>query len=336
MHSLLRLHAVAVGIGVAAIAVLITSCGEGDTLTVYSGRSENLVSPIIRQFEDATGIDVRVKYGETPKLAITLLEEGANSPTDLFFAQDPSGLGAVEQMLSPLPDSILARVPEWARSPNGTWVGISGRARTLVYSTEALTETDLPDDIWDLTEPQWKGRIGWAPRNASFQTMVTAMRVLWGEERARQWLEGMLSNDPKEFEKNTPQVVAAAAGEIDVGLVNHYYLHRFLATEGESYPARNYHVRAGGPGAIVMVAGAGILTTADNQEGAEQFLEFMLSQAGQQYFASQTHEYPLVEGVVVSRELVPLEEINQPAIALADLADLEGTVRLLRETGVIP
>ena len=336
MHPLLRFHTVSVGVTVATITVLIAACGGGDSLTVYSGRSENLVAPIIRQFEDATGIDVRVKYGETPKLAITLLEEGDNSPADLFFAQDPGGLGAVEEMLSALPDSVLARVPEWARSPNGTWVGVSGRARTLVYNTETLTEADLPDDIRDLTEPQWKGRIGWAPRNASFQTMVTAMRVLWGEAGARQWLEGMLANDTKDFEKNTPQVVATAAGEIGVGLVNHYYLHRFLATEGESFQARNYHVRAGGPGALVMVAGAGILATANNREDAERFLEFMLSQVGQQYFATQTHEYPLVEGVAVSRELVPLEEINQPSIALADLADLEGTERLLRETGVIP
>ncbi len=333
------------GAALALLAVLTVlaaaACGNGSdngggSLTVYSGRSETLVNPIIQQFSQATGIDVAVNYAGTPQLAAVLLEEGSRSPADLFFAQDPGGLGAVEPMLTPLPENILGLVPEWARSPGDKWVGISGRARTVVYNTERLTEADLPDDIFDFVDPKWKGRIGWAPSNASFQTMVTAMRTLWGEDKTRQWLEGMRANDPKVYPKNTPQVVAAASGEIDVGLVNHYYLFRFLAEEGESFPARNYHPRAGGPGATVMVAGAGILETSKNKEAAERFLEFMLSKVGQQYFASQTYEYPLVEGVNTPRVLVPLSEINRPGISLKDLTDLEGTQALLRDIGVLP
>ena len=265
-------------------------------LTLYVGRSESLVGPIIEQFRDATGINVQVKYAGTSELAATLLEEGSRSPADVFFAQDPGGLGAVEEMFVSVPDSTLELVPDWARSPDGKWVGISGRARTVVYNPETMTEADLPDDIWDFVDPEWKGRIGWAPTNASFQTMVTAMRVLWGEDKTREWLEGVQANDPTMYPKNTPQVAAVAAGEIDVGLVNHYYLFRFLAEEGDSFPARNYHPRAGGPGAVVMVAGAGILSSGENRENAERFLEFMLSQVAQQYFAGQTFEYPLVEG----------------------------------------
>ena len=306
------------------------------SLTIYSGRGENLVDPIIQQFSSVTGIKVAVKYASTTELAATLQEEGDRTPADVFFAQDPGGLGAVEDMLVRLPDSIVGRVPEWARSPEGKWVGLSGRARTIVYGTGKLTEADLPDDIWDFVDSQWKGRIGWAPTNASFQTMVSAMRVLWGEEKTRQWLEGIQANDPTIYPKNTPQVAAAAAGEIDVGFVNHYYLFRFLAEEGDSFPARNYHPRAGGPGAVVMVAGAGILSASENRENGERFLEFMLSQVAQQFFASQTFEYPLVDGVKTSRVLVPLSEISQPNVALKDLTDLKGTVRLLRETGVLP
>ena len=174
------------------------------------------------------------------------------------------------------------------------------------------------------------------PTNASFQTMVTAMRVLWGEDKTLQWLEGMQANEPKFYPKNTPQVAAVAAGEIDVGLVNHYYLFRFLAEEGESFPARNYHARAGGPGATIMVAGAGILNTSRNKEEAEKFLEFMLSKVGQQYFAGQTYEYPLVEGINTPRILVPLSEINKPSIPLEKLADIKGTQALLRDTGILP
>ena len=319
-------------------AAVAAACGDGsdESLTIYSGRSQTLVDPVIQQFAEATGIRVSVKYASTPQLAATLLEEGGNTPADIFFAQDPGGLGAVVDILSTLPDTILNRVPDWARSPAGKWVGISGRARTVVYNTDRLTEADLPNDIFDFIDPKWKGRIGWAPGNASFQTMVTAMRALWGEDKTRRWLEGVQANDPGVYPKNTPIVAAAASGEIDVGFVNHYYLFRFLAEEGESFPARNYHPRAGGPGATIMVAGAGILEASKNKDPARKFLEFMLSTVGQQYFAGQTFEYPLVEEVNTPHVLVPLSEINQPSIPLADLTGLRSTQALLRTAGVIP
>ena len=305
-------------------------------LVVYSGRSETLVDNIIRQFGEATGIEVEVRYANTGQLAATLLEEGANSPADLFFAQDPGGLGAVEGMLADLPSEVLEQVPEWARSPNGKWVGISGRARTVVYNSEKLTEADLPDEMFGFTDPAWKDRIGWAPTNASFQTMVTAMRSEWGEARTREWLESIQANNPKVYPKNTPQVAAAASGEIDVGFVNHYYLFRFLAEEGEDFPARNYHPRAGGPGSIVMVSGAGILSSAENEVNAERFLRFMLSPVAQQYFAAQTFEYPLVEGIRTQHVLVALDDIVKPALTAGDLTDLAGTQALLQDTGVLP
>ncbi len=307
------------------------------SLVVYSGRSESLVGPIIEQFREVTGIDVSTKYGGTGAIAATILEEGSNSPADVFFAQDPGGLGAVAQagMFSSLPSDVTGLVPDWAQSPAGLWIGISGRARTLVYNTDSLSEDDLPASIFDLTDPKWKGRLGWAPTNGSFQAMVTAMRVLWGEEKTTEWLQGIKANEPGIYPKNTPQVAAAAAGEIDIGLVNHYYLHRFLQEEGDAFGARNYHPTAGGPGSLVLVAGAGILKTSQNHENAEKFLKFMLSTVGQQYFAGQTYEYPLVEGVKTNRLLMPIDEINKPDVDMADLADLEGTQSLLRELGIL-
>lgn len=306
------------------------------TLIVYSGRSESLVGPIIQQFSMATGIQVNVRYGDTAQLAATLLEEGEHSPADLFYAQDPGGLGAVESLLAPLPQPLLDQVPARFRSPQGLWVGISGRARTLVYNTDVLTEADLPDDIYDLVDPKWKGRLGWAPANASFQAMVTAMRVLWGEQKTRDWLVGILANEATVYTGNAQQVEAVGKGEIDVGLVNHYYLFRFLATEGDRFPVRNYHPRAGGPGALVMVSGAGILATAQHRDAAERFIGFMLSLVAQQYFTSTTFEYPVIDGVQTNRLLVPLDQINAPDLALSDLADLAGTQTLLQETGVLP
>ena len=307
------------------------------SLVIYSGRSESLVEPIIEQFEEVTGINVAVKYGSTGEIAATILEEGQNSPADVFFAQDPGGLGEVANagMFETLPTSITEKVPTWARSPESQWVGISGRARVVVYNTENLTEEQIPTSMEDFTKPEWKGRIGWAPTNGSFQAMVTAMRVVWGEDKTREWLLGIQANDPKVYAKNTPTVAAAAAGEVDVGFVNHYYLYRFLAEQGEDFPARNYHVTGGGPGGIVLVAGGGILKTAENKDNAERLFNFMLSRVAQQYFAGQTYEYPLVDGVNTSRILTPLDEINNPDIDMASLDDLAGTQMLLRELGIL-
>jgi iron(III) transport system substrate-binding protein len=328
--------------GLTACAPLATlaeppPAGPG-ALVIYSGRSESLVDPVIQMFADATGVEVRVRYGSTAEMAATLLEEGARSPADVFFAQDPGGLGAVAEagLLAPLPAEVLSRVDPRFASPQGVWVGVSGRARVVVYNTERVNPSDLPDGLSGFSEPAWRGRIGLPPTNASFQTMVTALRRVWGEEQARAWLVSLRANEPVFYDNNTAVVAAVGAGEVDVGLVNHYYLYRFLAEQGESFPARNAFLPDGGPGSLVMVAGAGRLAGGSNEANALKFLEFLLSVVAQQYFASSTYEYPLVEGVGLEPGLTPLAELDAPNIPLGDLADLEGTVRLLQETGFLP
>jgi iron(III) transport system substrate-binding protein len=309
-------------------------------LVIYSGRSESLVQPLIDQFVEQTGIDVDVRYAGTAELAATLLEEGQNSPADIFYAQDPGGLGAVQQagLLAPLPDDLLAQLPARFVADDGTWLGVSGRARVLVYNTDNLSEADLPDDLSGLTDPQWDGRIGWAPSNGSFQAMVTAMRHIWGDEQTRAWLEGMQANNPVVFENNTAIVEAVGSGEIDLGLVNHYYLFRFLAEQGESFPARNYFLPSGGPGSLLMVSGAGILKTAANADNARAFIEFLLSETAQQYFADETYEYPVIDGISIAPLLPPLADLDAQAaeISLADMADLAGTTRMLSDLSILP
>ena len=313
------------------------SVADEGTLVVYSGRNEELVGPIIERFEAESGIDVEVRYGDTAELAATILEEGENSPADIFLSQDAGALGAVADrgLLSPLPEGALGQVDERFRSPEGEWVGVSGRARVVAYNTEALSEGDLPDSIFGFTEPQWEGRIGWAPTNGSFQAFVTALRVIEGEDEARQWLEGIQANAPRVYENNIAILEAVASGEVDIGLVNHYYLFRKLEEQGEGFPARNYYLKNGDPGALVNVAGVGILRTAEHPEVARRFVEFLLSEEAQRYFADETFEYPLVDGVPINENLVPLSEIETPNIDLSNLDDLEGTLDLLRETGVL-
>ena len=311
---------------------------DAGKLVIYSGRSENLVSPIIDQFTQATGVKVEVRYGDTASLAATLLEEGKNSPADLFYAQDPGGLGAVSAaaMLAALPEETLARVDSRFRSQQGYWVGISGRARVVVYNTAFVDPSELPDDLRGFTDSRWRGKIGWAPTNGSFQAMVTAMRAVWGEEQTRAWLEGILANEPVVYEGNTPIVTAVGAGEVEVGFVNHYYLYRFLQEQGEGFAARNVFLSSGGPDSLVLVSGIGRLATGKNEENALKFIDFLLSPVAQQYFASQTYEYPLVEGVTTHRDLPPLAGLNAVDISLEDLADLNGTLELLRDSGALP
>ena len=305
-------------------------------LVVYSGRSEELIGPLLEQFTESSGIEVAARYGDTAEMANLLVTEGENSPADVFFAQDAGALGAVadEGLLAELPGETLEQVDERFRSPTGEWVGVSGRARVVVYNTEAVSEADLPDSILGFTDPEWSGRIGWAPTNGSFQSFVTALRVLEGEDGARAWLEGIEANEPSVYEGNGPALDAVIAGEIDVAFVNHYYLMQRLAEEPD-VPAANYFLTDGDPGALVNVAGAGILKTAPNAEAAQVFVDYLLSEEAQTYFSEETKEYPLLDGVDPDADIPPLGEIGTPEIDLSDLSDLEGTLELLQEVGIL-
>ena len=311
---------------------------EGATeLTIYSGRNENLVGPLLERYQEMSGVTVNVRYGGTAELAATIMEEGQNSPADVFFGQDAGALGALAQegRFVQLPAEILDRVDARFRSGDGNWVGASGRARVFVYNTEMLSEEDLPNDIWALTDPKWKGKIGWAPTNGSFQAFVTAMRHLEGEERAREWLEAMIANDVQVFPKNTPIVEATGRGEIELGLVNHYYLYRFLA-EVPDFQAKNHHPSAGDAGSMINVAGVGILDTVKDRAAAEAFVAFLLSDEAQRYFSEETNEYPLAAGVAATAEgLLSLAEVDTPELDLSDLDDLQGTLQLLQEVNAL-
>ena len=322
-----------------SIAVL-SGCGQGDeTLTVYSGRSQSLIDPLLESFSEETGIEVRVKYAGSAAIAATILEEGDNTPADVVFLQDPGALGALSGagVLKRLQSSLLEQVDGRFRSRSGEWVGTSGRARTVVYNTEAIDPgKDLPSSVMDFTKPSWKGRVGWAPQNGSFQAFVTAMRLQLGEEATRRWLEDMESNDARAYPNNTSIVAAAGRGEIDVGLVNHYYLARFLDEEGPGFGARNHFLGGGDPGALVLVAGAGIVRVSDNTTAGERFVEYLLSESAQRYFAAETKEYPLAGGVEPEGELPSLSALDPPDVDLSNLSDLEGTLSLMRDIGILP
>lgn len=322
------------------LLLLSTACDDDETqsLTVYSGRSADLIEPLLNQFAEESGIDISVRYGKTAAMAALILEEGEKSPADVFIAQDAGALGTIEAkgLLATLDTALLEQIPTSYRSANGEWIGLSGRARVIVYNTDALSPEDLPESILDFTDPAWNGRLGWAPTNGSFQAWLTALRLSEGEEGARSWLEGIKANGVIEYPKNTPIVDAVGRGEIDVGFVNHYYLHRFLAEEGDSFAARNYYTAPGDIGTLVNVAGAGILSSSENQNTAIELLEFMLSDTAQRYYSETTYEYPLVNSVASNADLPSISNLQPPTINLSELSDLEGTLKLLRSVGVLP
>lgn len=324
------------------LAAALPGCGFGDgggsgELTVYSGREQDLVGPLLDRYAKETGVDIKVRYGTTPEIAATLAEEGDRSPADVFFSQDAGALGALQAdgRLERLPSSILDRVDRRFRSPKGDWVGVSGRARIVAYDKKRLEESELPRSVLEFTDSRWKGKVGWAPTNASFESFVTAMRKTEGEAGAERWLRGMKDNDTQVYENNVAIRDAVAKGEIEVGLINHYYVAEARAQEGPDYPVGVYEPAGGDPGALVNVAGAGIIAGTEHERAARDFVNFLLSKEAQMYFADSTKEYPLAAGVKAEAGLIPLDSIRQPDVDLSDLSDLKGTVELLERTGVL-
>jgi iron(III) transport system substrate-binding protein len=305
-------------------------------ITVYSGRSEKLVGPLIERFQKETGTTVRVRYGDTAELAAQILEEGDNSPADVFFAQDAGALGALQEKgrFASLPQSILTRVPGAFRSKEGRWVGTSGRVRVAAYNPTLVKESELPGSILDFTGRRWRGRIGWAPTNGSFQVFVTAMRVLKGDDVARRWLEGVKANGAKVYPNNDAIAEAVSEGEIEVGFVNHYYPFE-IREEIPNAKVEDHFFENGDPGGLINVAGCGILASSKNKETAGRLIAFLLSDEGQRYFVEKTFEYPLVPGLAPDPRLPAFESLEAPAVDLSGLSDLEGTLDLLKEVGLL-
>ena len=324
--------ALVVGLGTASC-----SSGGSDELVIYSGRSENLVSPILERFEKEEGVDISVRYGDTAELAAAILEEGDNTRADVFFSQDAGALAALadRDLLAKLPASATDGIEDRFKDPDGRWVGVTGRARVVAYNTDKLTEADLPEDIFELTGPAWKDRVGFPPTNASFIAFVSALTEEFGRDEAKAFLEGLKANGAKTYDNNIVTIEAIADGEVDVGLVNHYYLYSEFEERPDLPVANFYPGQKSGAGTFVNVAGIGILEGTEQSEEARKLLAFLLGTEAQTYFSEETTEYPLRDGVPASDELPPLESIRSIEVPLHQLGkDLEASVDLIQEVGL--
>lgn len=324
-------------VAVALLLALATAgcSGSRDAMTIYSGRTQNLIGPLLEQFNKETGIAIDVKYGDSAELALLLDEEGERTPADIFLSQSPGATGflAGKGRLGQLDAAVLDKVDQRFRNGDGRWVGISGRQRVLVYNSEQVAEADLPDSVLELTDERFAGKVAVAPSNGSFQDFVTAMRQLEGEEAAATWLKELAANEPRTYANNNAIVEAVSRGEVEMGLVNHYYNYRFQQ-ESPGTPSRNHRFAGDDVGALVIPSTASVLAGTDKTEEATRFISFLLSAEAQRYFSDQTFEYPLVSGVPAASGLPPLASLRSPDYDVDALGGgLERTVELIRSSG---
>jgi iron(III) transport system substrate-binding protein len=322
------------------VALFGAGCGSDEPdLTIYSGRTDDLIGPLLKDFSKDTGVDVEVKYGQSADLALLIDEESeaGKSKADVFISQSPGAMGYLEDRgrLATLPATSLDLVPAEVRDDDSRWVGLTGRQRVLVYNSDLVDESTLPSSVFDLTDSAWSGKIGVAPANGSFQDFVTAMRVTAGDEETTSFLEGLAANDPVTYENNNAIVEAVARGEVEVGLVNHYYNYRRLV-EAPSSPTKNHVFAEGDPGALLIITGIAAVEGSDDNEDAVKLIEWLLGPEAQEYFANETFEYPLATGSTPSGDIPAISFSDVGGIDFSDLGDgLEHTREMITAAGLV-
>lgn len=308
-------------------------------LTIFSGRDEELVGPVLDAFECASGISVVTNFGDPTDLALTLVEQGDRTPADVFLSKSPGSVGFLqnEGFLQPLSDDLLGLVSDENTAANGTWVGITGRQRVLVYNSELVAEGDLPESIFDLTEERFRGQVAIPATNGSFQDWFTVFRAQEGDDVAAQWLTDMVANDAIVTESNRPTVDAVGRGEFSFGLVNHYYNFQQAEALGDDHQALNHSFASDDIGSLVIVTAAGITSTSENVDEAQQLIEFMLSEPAQTYFTTDSLEYPLSSGVAPAEVLPALDDAGSDFdVAFDDLGNgLEDTIAIIEDSGIL-
>jgi iron(III) transport system substrate-binding protein len=315
--------------------VLLPACSGSDRLTVYSGRAADLIGPLLEQFAEEQDVGIDVRYGDSGELAQLIDTEGEDSPADVFISQSPGAVAFLDgdDRLAALPDDILEAVEADDHAADGHWVGVTARVRVLVYNTEEVDPATLPESVFDLTDPQYRGQVGVAPPNASFQDFVTSMRLDTGDDQTLDWLEAMAANEAVTYPNNVTIVEAVGRGEILYGLVNHYYNEQAKA-EDPDVSSENYFFPEGDLGNLLLVTAASVVDSSDQPDVGADLVEFLLTADAQEYFAEETKEYPLAAGVQPSGDLTPLEDLGVTRVPFDELGDLARTEEIIDESGI--
>jgi iron(III) transport system substrate-binding protein len=309
---------------------------SGQTITVYSGQHEETAQALATDFQKRTGVTVKLKSDDEASLAGQLLQEGPASPADVFFAENPPALTTVQEknLLAPVDRTTLSQVPAADSSPKGDWVAVSARTAVLAVNT-SLPAAQRPTSVYDLTGPAWKGKLGLAPSETDFSPVVTEVIKDKGRDGAKSWLEGLKANG-KVYEDNETMIAAIDKGEIQGGIVDHYYWYRLRDEVGATkvHSALQYFA-AGDPGAFIDVSAAAVLASSQHKAAAQAFLAYLVSQPAQDIIAtSHSYEYPLRPGVTSKTDLKPLDSIGTVA-APSDLGDGKDALALMQEVGLL-
>jgi len=323
-----------------AVAILMAAgLAQAASLTVYSAQHEQTVTQLTRDFEQQTGISVKVRTGEGPELAQQLLAEGKASPADVYFTENSPELMLLEEkgLLAPAGPEALAAIPAQYNSPSGAWVGVLARENVLAYNTRLINPATLPPSLLDLAKPAWKGRLAIAPSDADFLPLVSAVLALKGEAATLQWLKGLRAN-AQMFDDDEGVVAAVNRGSVAVGVINSYYwmrLHAELGAGGTH--SALFHFGNGDVGALVNVSGAAVLKSARNPDAARRFVDYLSSARAQQLLARNkvTFEYPLRPGVAPDPLLKPFNTLVPPRLSMHQLGDDSQSARLLRQAGLL-
>lgn len=307
---------------------------DGEAITLYTGRDEELIAPIIEAFTAETGIEVDVRYGNSAEMGAQLLEEGDGTPADVFYSQEVGAVGVLAEagLLAELPDEVVDRVDERFQPGDGNaWVGVTGRSRVIVYNPDLV---EAPAGVEELTDPQYSGQVAIVPDNAGFQAFVTGFRVSQGEDAARAWLEDLIANDPiTDIESNGDVLEAVENGDVPIGLINHYYWAR--DERQPNLTAQLVFPAGDDPGGLVNATAAAITAGAADDPSALALIEYLISDEGQTTFVEETYEYPVVDGIADPEGIPALDDLEGPALDLTDLESLEETQALLTELGLL-
>jgi iron(III) transport system substrate-binding protein len=328
-----------------AAALLLATLGAAPiaahaaSITLYSAQHEQVVNALAKDFENQTGISVKIRTGEGPALAAQLVAEGTASPADVYFTENSPELMLLEEkgLLGKVDAATLSTVPARFDSPTGVWVGVTARENVLAYNTAKVKPDQLPQSLFDLAKPQWKGKVGIAPSDGDFLPLVSAVIALKGEAQTLEWLKGLKTNS-QIFDDDEGVVAAVNRGAVETGLINNYYWARLHAELGDKATrSALYHFSNGDAGALVNVSGAAVLKSAHNADGAQKFLAYLVSERAQTLMAKGhvDFEYPLHSGVAPDPILKPFNELSPPTLTVQQLGDDSQAGKLLRQAGLL-
>jgi iron(III) transport system substrate-binding protein len=327
------LSALAVVLG----ATACSSSGGNDELLIYNAQHESLTKEWIDAFTKETGVKVTYRQGGDTELGNQLIAEGDASPADVVLTENSPAMAAVEHagLFADLDAETINQVPSRYRPASGKWTGVAARTTVFVYNTTKLQPDQLPKSMLDLEQPAWKGRWGGAPAKADFQAIVSALLQLKGEQATAQWLAGMKTNAVV-YNDNIATMKAVNAGEVDGGIIYHYYWFRDQAkTKADSGNTELHYFKNQDPGAFVSLSGGGVLKSSKKTQQAQQFLRFITGKAGQEVLEKgDSFEYTVASGVPANPALVPLNDLQAPVVDPSTL-DAQKVSDLMTKGGLL-